>query len=115
MNDDPGFGQMTHHRHVTPFALVGPAGIIGDEVQALTAQDPGPADPLLPCLTLVSGSLPAEDRYPAIIQSGHVAQGTSRHRAEAAVMMRLHQGIPAFPLCGQDNLHLNAVQVILLV
>ena len=83
------------------------AGIIGDEVQALAAQDPGPADPLLPRLTLVSGGLPAEERYPAVIQRGHVAQGAPRHCAEAAIMMRLHQGIPAFPLCGQDGPHLS--------
>ena len=62
-------------------------GIIGDEVQTLAAQDPGPADPLLPCLTLVSGGLPAEESYPAVVQSGHIAQGTPRHRAEATVMM----------------------------
>ena len=91
------------------------AGIIGDEVQTLAAQDPGPADPLLPCLTLVSGGLPAEERHPAVIQSGHVAQGTPRHRAEATVMMCLHQGIPAFPLCGKDGPYLNAVQSGLLV
>ena len=91
------------------------AGIIGDEVQTLAAQDLGPADPLLPCLTLVSGGLPAEKSYPSVIQSGHVTQGASRHRAEAAVMMCLHQGIPAFPLCGQDEAHLNAVQSGLLV
>ena len=34
------------------------AGIIGDEVQALAAQNPGLVDPLLPCLTLVSGGQP---------------------------------------------------------
>ena len=85
------------------------AGIIGDEVQALAAQDPGPANPLFPCLTLVSGGLPAEERYPPVVQSGHVTQGTTRQRAEATVMMRLHQGVPAYPLCGQDGAHLNAV------
>ena len=64
----------------------------------------------LPCLTLVSGGLPAEESHPPVVQSGHIAQGTPRHRAEASVMMRLNQGIPAFPLCGQDGAHLKAVQ-----
>ena len=32
----------------------------------------------LPCLTLINktSGLPAEERYPAVIQSGHIAQGT---------------------------------------
>nr|WP_172437546.1 hypothetical protein [Acidithiobacillus marinus] len=35
-------------------------GIVGDEMQALAAQDPGPADPPIPRLALKSGGMPAQ-------------------------------------------------------
>ena len=53
------------------------------------------------------------------LPSGHPewphSAGYARHRAKAAIMMRLHQGVPAFPLRGQGRSHLNAVQISLLV
>ena len=52
------------------------------------------------------------------LPSGHpewpYSAGYARHRAEAAIMTRLHQGVPAFPFCGKDGPYLNAVQVGLL-
>ena len=68
----------------------------------------------LPCLTLIN-KRPANR---GALPSGHpewpYSAGYARHRAKAAIMMRLHQGVPAFPFCGKDGPYLNAVQVGLL-
>lgn len=86
------------------------AGIVGDQMQALGAQQRRPTDPAITRTTAQRRRLLADQRQPLIAAMGDIAQLSPHEAAKAQVVVTIRQGIPPRPLVRLGGSHPNIRQ-----